>query len=416
MIEYTTHTLPNGLRVVHNFDGATQMVAVNLLYDVGARDESPELTGMAHLFEHLMFGGSVNVPEFDTVIESAGGVSNAWTSNDYTNFYEVLPAVNLETALYLESDRMLALSFNPRSLEVQRNVVIEEFKQQCLNRPYGDLQHRLRAMVYTSHPYRYPVIGKEIDHIRRVTGSDVHDFFYSHYSPHRAVLAISGNVSAERAFEAAEKWFGDIPRRDVRPRLYAPEPPQTAPRREVVYGPVPVTSITKAYRMGGYTHPEYICADLLTDILANGESSRLYRRLLLGTDIFSSIDASIMGSDEPGLLLVNAKLHGAASDDEVARAIDTIDTTLDALCTTDTPTQHELDRAVNRFESVTKFGEMSYQNRATMLAEAVMRDEDINDIVPRYRATTTQMITDAARHILQPSRCSTLIYHPAANG
>jgi len=412
MISHSTHTLANGLRVIHSGDDATQMVTVNLMYDVGARDEQPGLTGIAHLFEHLMFGGSAHVPDFDSVLERAGGISNAWTSNDFTNFYEVLPAANLDTALYLESDRMLALSFSPKALEVQRNVVIEEFKQQCLNRPYGDMWHHLRRLVYTRHPYRYPVIGKEISHIRQVTDADVRQWFYGHYAPRRAVLAITGNVSADRAFGAAERWFGDIPDRHTPDRDTEAEPPQTGSRSLTVSGPVPMTAVTRAYRMGGYGSPDYIPADLLTDILSNGRSSRFYRRLLLGTDLFSSADASIMGSEEPGVLLITARLKPGADDSCIARAGEAIDSVIDDLLTTDPPTPHELQRAVNRFVSVNSFAALSIRDRAMMLAESVLHGEDINSIVPRYRAVTTGDIRDAARRILSPDSCSTLIYKP----
>lgn len=412
MIEHSTFTLDNGLRVIVNCDTSTAMAAVNLMYDVGARDEDPGHTGLAHLFEHLMFGGSEHVPEFDKVIERAGGYSNAWTGNDFTNFYEVLPAVNLDTALYLESDRMLSPTLSDRSLEVQRGVVTEEFKQQCLNRPYGDMSHHMRALAYTVHPYRYPVIGKEIAHIADVDTDTVRRFFDTHYSPHRAVLAVSGNVTAESVRRSAEHWFGDIPRRDVRPRSYAAEPPQTAPRSATVYGNAPVTAINIMYRMGGYNDPDYIPADLLSDILSNGRSSRLYRRLLLSTDLFASVDASILGSEEPGLFLINARLNPGAGDDTVRRAIDSIDSAVTALADSEPPTQHELERVLNRYESTHTFNNISYQARATLLATATMHGEDVNDIVPRYRAVTREQLADTARQIFVPERRSTLIYKP----
>lgn len=412
MIEHSTFTLDNGLRVIVNRDTSTAMAAVNLMYDVGARDEDPGHTGLAHLFEHLMFGGSAHVPEFDKVIERAGGYSNAWTGNDFTNFYEVLPAVNLDAALYLESDRMLSPTLSDRSLEVQRGVVTEEFKQQCLNRPYGDMSHHMRALAYTVHPYRYPVIGKEIAHITDVDADTVRRFFDTHYSPHRAVLAVSGNVTAEGVRRSAEHWFGDIPRRDVRPRSYAAEPPQTAPRSATVYGNAPVTAINVMYRMGGYSDPDYIPADLLSDILSNGRSSRLYRRLLLGTDLFASVDASILGSEEPGLFLINARLKPGAGDDTVRRAIDAIDSAVTALAGSEPPTQHELERVLNRYESTHTFNNISYQARATLLATAVMHGEDVNDIVPRYRAVTREQMAETARQLFVPEHRSTLIYKP----
>lgn len=309
MIDFNRFTLSNGLRVIHNYDPTTAMVAVNVLYNVGSRDEDPSMTGLAHLFEHLMFGGSVNIPDFDAEIERAGGMNNAWTSNDFTNFYDVAPARNFETLLWLESDRMLGLAFSEKSLEVQRNVVIEEFKQTHLNRPYGDLFHKLRSLVYHTHPYSIPTIGKEPAHIEKVTRDDVRDFFYSHYAPNNAVLAISGNVTPDQVRRGVERWFDSIPRRDIKPRTYQPEPLPEAPRELEVRGHVPQTCVVVAYPMPGYGQPGYIECDLITDILASGRSSRFYRRLLLGGDLFTSADASIIGSEEPGMLMLKGYLE-----------------------------------------------------------------------------------------------------------
>ena len=309
-MEINRFELDNGLRVVHCRDKATAMVAVNTLYNVGARDEHPELTGMAHLFEHLMFGGSVNVEDFDGELSAAGGVSNAWTSNDFTNFYDILPAVNIETALWLESDRMLQLGFSEKSLAVQQSVVIEEFKQVCLNRPYGDMEHAFRNMAYKSHPYRFPVIGKEFSHIEKVVPDDVRSWFYSHYAPNNAVLAVCGNVEFGLVRELVEKWYGSIPRRDIAPRLYANEPLPDSPRFVEMSGNVPQTALNIAYPMAQYGEMGYFAADILSDILANGKSSRFYRRLLLETDLFTEVDAAIQGSEEPGLFTINAKLRG----------------------------------------------------------------------------------------------------------
>ena len=359
MINYSRFTLDNGLRVVHNLDDSTAMVAVNILYNVGSRDESPEMTGLAHLFEHLMFAGSANIPDFDAEMERAGGINNAWTSNDFTNFYDVAPAQNVETLLWLESDRMLGLAFSDKELEVQRRVVIEEFKQTCLNRPYGDLSHKLRSLIYREHPYRYPTIGKEVAHIEKVTEQDVRDFFYRHYAPNNAVLAISGNISLERTKELVQKWFGDIPRRDIPARKYLPEPPVTSPRRLEVTGNVPQAMVVIAFPMPGYGEDGYVECDLITDLLASGKSSRFYRNLVMGTapiasdlaqpasleaqesvssesiagqnstspagkplracDIFADADASIMGSEEPGFLMLKARLTDS-SDSTIALA------------------------------------------------------------------------------------------------
>ena len=410
MIEYNTFTLSNGLRVVHNYDGATAMVALNVMYNVGARDESPEMTGMAHLFEHLMFGGSVNVPDFDGAIENAGGMNNAWTSNDYTNFYDIVPAQNVETAFWVESDRMLSLAFSDKALEVQRNVVIEEFKQTCLNRPYGDMSHYLRAMVYKHHPYRYPVIGKEISHIEKVTQDDVKEFFYSHYAPNNAVLSVSGNVSFDETCRLVEKWFGSIPVRNIAPRNYPQEPEQVEARREDVKGNVPQLAMVKAFRMPGYGQPNYIECDIITDLLASGRSSRFYRNLLMTTGAFTEIDASIIGSDEPGFMMLNCKL---TENDEASidKAESLIMNEVQRLIDGDV-SDYELTRTINRFESNFMFSSMGFMAKAQSLANYVMHNEDVNDVVNRYRKVTIDDIARVASEIFVPEKSSTLIYRP----
>ena len=410
MIEYNSFILSNGLRVVHNYDGATAMVALDVMYDVGARDESPELTGMAHLFEHLMFGGSVNIPDFDGAIENAGGMNNAWTSNDYTNFYDIVPAQNVETAFWVESDRMLALAFSEKALEVQRHVVIEEFKQTCLNRPYGDMSHHLRGMIYTQHPYRYPVIGKEISHIEKVTQNDVRNFFYSHYAPNNAVLSVSGRISLEETRRLAEKWFGGIEPRNITPRNYPSEPQQTEARRAVVSGNVPQIAMVKAFRMPGYGEPNYIECDIITDLLASGRSSRFYRNLLMKTGVFTEVDASIIGSDEPGFLMLNSRL---AQNDE--KMIDVADelmmSEVKKLMDVDV-SEYELTRTINRFESNFMFSSMGFLPKAQSLANYVMHNEDVNGIMERYRSVTVDDIARVAQEVFNANQCSTLVYMP----
>lgn len=410
MIEYSIHTLPNGLRIVHNYDPSTCHVVLDTLYNVGARDESPELTGMAHLFEHLMFGGSVNVPDFDGAVETAGGTDNAWTSNDFTNFYTVVPAANVETAFWVESDRMLSLAFTPESLEVQRKVVMEEFKQTCLNRPYGDMAHRLRRLLYTTHPYRWPTIGKELAHIDKVTLRDVRDFFFSHYAPNNAVLAVSGPVDESRVLQLAEKWYGDIPRRDIAPRINLPEPPITDARRETVECDVPQTRITIAMLMDAADDPDYRVADLITDILASGQSARFNRDLVLGSDIFTAADAGISGSEEQGFI----RFAGALRSNDPAsleKAERMIWRQLDHLRSEDVA-EHELQRALNRFESNRTFSQINYLNRASQLARSVMTGRDINSETALYRQITPADIHRVASRLFRPSCSATLIYRP----
>ena len=410
MIEYNTFTLPNGLRIVHNYDSATAMVALNVMYDVGARDENPELTGLAHLFEHLMFGGSVNIPDFDGAIENAGGMNNAWTSNDYTNFYDIVPAHNAETAFWVESDRMLALAFSDKALEVQRHVVIEEFKQTCLNRPYGDMSHHLRAMLYKVHPYRYPVIGKEISHIEKVTQDDVREFFYSHYAPNNAVLSVSGSITFEETIRLAEKWFGPIPQREISPRNYQSEPVQTDERWAEASGNVPQVAVVRAFKMPAYGEKNYIECDIITDLLASGRSSRFYRNLLMKTGLFTEVDASIIGSDEPGFMMFNAKLTGE-DDASVEKSIEAMMGEAQKLIDGDV-SEYELTRTINRFESNFLFSSMGFMAKAQSLANHEMHGEDINGIVERYRSVTTDDIARVACEIFNPQRTSTLVYRP----
>lgn len=410
MIRYSEFTLPNGLRIVHHYDPSPAHVALDVLYNVGARDEDPRLTGMAHLFEHLMFGGSLNIPDFDAVIEAAGGSDNAWTSNDFTNFFIIIPPENLETAFWAESDRMLALSFTPEALEIQRSVVIEEFRQVCLNKPYGDIGHLLRSLLYTSHPYRYPTIGRHPDDLQRVTLDHIRQFFYSHYAPNNAVLAVAGPVQEHRVKELALKWFADIPSRRIAPRSYAPEPPVTAPRRLEVRRPVPQTRIIIAFPMDAYGTPDYRVADIITDILASGQSARFNRRLVLGTDLFTAADASVSGSEEPGFLMVSANLRGN-SDTDIIAAEKAIWQQLDLL-TTQPVQPHELSRALNRFASNRTFASINYLAKARELALAVMRGENINTVTDSYMSITPNDIMRVAASRLRPEHSVTLIYRP----
>lgn len=408
MIDTGSFTLDNGLRVVHHLDASTPMMAVNVLYNVGAKDENPEHTGMAHLFEHLMFGGSANIADYDRAIELAGGWNNAWTTNDYTNFYDVLPAANAETAFWAESDRMLALAFSDKALDVQRQVVVEEFKQNFLNRPYGDFGHLLRALIYKVHPYRWPTIGLAPEQILGVTQDDVRNFFYSHYAPNNAVLAVAGNISFDRTRELAQKWFGDIPRRDIAPRTYSPEPEATEPRWLEVTRDVPSTSIALAYPMMPYGHPLYEAADILTDILSTGTSSRFQRELVTKGTLFTEADASILGSDDPGYLLVTGRLADN-SGTTLMRAEEALRGQLDRIVDKGV-TPDELSRAVNKFESNLVFNNVGFLARAQAIAMSAMHGEDINDTLPRYNRLTPDHISAAAREIIRPEASRTLVY------
>ena len=408
MIQVNRYTLANGLRIVHNEDDSTQMVALNLLYDVGARDEDPSHTGFAHLFEHLMFGGSLHIPDYDTPVQNAGGENNAWTNNDITNYYITLPHQNVETGFWLESDRMLSLDFSPKSLEVQRQVVIEEFKQRNLNQPYGDASHLLRELAYESHPYRWPTIGKEIVHIAQATLEEVKDFFYRFYAPNNAILAVTGHISFEETIRLAEKWFGPIPARNIPPRQLPAEKPQTAVRRKTVERKVPVDAIYMAFHMSNRMHPDYYVYDMITDILSNGRSSRFIQSLVQEQKLFTSIDAYISGSLDEGLLHITGKPVEGVSLEQAEEAIWK---ELEKMKTVPVSEQ-ELEKVKNRYESEQIFNNINYLNVATNLAffELTGKAEDINEEVGKYRAVTAEQIQATSARCFVPENCSILYY------
>ena len=408
MIEINRKTLANGLRIVHSEDKNTQMVALNVLYNVGARDEHPDHTGFAHLFEHLMFGGSVNIPDYDTHVQNAGGENNAWTNNDITNYYITLPRQNVETGFWLESDRMLSLDFNERSLEVQRHVVVEEFKQRNLNQPYGDVGHLVRSLVYKEHPYQWPTIGKEPAHIENATLDEVKDFFFRFYAPNNAILAVTGNISFEDTVALAEKWFGPIPRRDVKPRNLPMEPQQTEERRLTVERNVPVDALHLVFHKCDRLHPDYYVFDMLSDLLSAGRSSRLIQHLVVERQVFGSVDAYISGSIDAGMFYVVGKLAPGITLEEAEAAVWQ---ELEAMKTEDIA-EEELEKVKNRYESEQIFSNINYLNVATNLAffELIGRAEDINHEVEKYRAVTADRIKEVARRTFVRENCSVLYY------
>ena len=395
MIKISRHVLANGLRLVHSQDESTQMVALNIVYNVGARDEHPDHTGFAHLFEHLMFGGSVNIPDYDAPLQLAGGENNAWTNNDITNYYLTVPRQNVEIGFWLESDRMLSLDFNERSLEVQRGVVMEEFKQRCLNQPYGDVGHLLRPLAYKEHPYQWPTIGKELSHIANATLDEVKDFFFRFYAPNNAVLAVTGNISFEEAVALTEKWFGTIPRRDVPVRRLPQEPVQTEERRLTVERNVPLDALFMAFHMCERAHPDYYAFDILSDILSNGRSSRLNQHLVQEKQLFSSIDASISGSIDAGLFHISGKPSAGVSLEEAEAAVREELKILQ----NEAIAAQELEKVKNKFESTQIFGNINYLNVATNLAWFELNGvaEDMEKEVERYRAVTAGQLQTVAQ-------------------
>lgn len=408
MIDFRRYSLSNGLRIIHSYDPSSVLLTINVLYDTGARDERRGLTGIAHLFEHLMFGGSINIPDFDLELHGAGGSSNAWTSNDFTNFYDTLPAVNVETAFHLESDRMMGLSFSRESLEVQRSVVIEEFKQQCLNRPYGDLFHGLRGALYNrNHPYSWPVIGIEPSHIAAVTEKDTRQWFYSHYAPNNAVLSITGNLPYDRGRELVEKWFGDIPYRDIVKREL-PDP--GFPKEDLTVrmsGNVPNSAVVVAIPMDRYGTYDYRVADCITDILSSGRSSRFLQNLILnGNGQFIEADASIVGSEEPGFLMLNARTDG-----DVEQAANLMLNQLELLSIPGNLTSHELERTFNCFESNYLINNLSPVMLAQNLALSEMHNENIKETIAKQKEIKLSDISRVASKLLSTPKVK-LVYSP----
>ena len=408
MITVNKYQFLNGLRLLHHADSNTRMVAINLLYDVGARDESPDCTGFAHLFEHLMFGGSLHIPDFDTALQKAGGENNAWTSNDITNYYTIVPRQNVETAFWLESDRMLGLDFSQHSLDVQKAVVMEEFKQRTLNQPYGDIPAIIRELAYREHPYRWPVIGRDISHIEKATLEDVRSFFYNHYAPNNAILAVLGDISFEEALRLSEKWFSPIEKRNIAPRCILPEPEQEAPRYKEVVRDIPSDAIVKAYHMGRRCDADYQTCDLMSDILSNGRSSRLFRRLVMEKSLFTSIDASITGDIDAGLFLINGRLNQGVS---LQQADEAIEEELGRLCR-ESASEQEISKMVHKFETGYLFSNLSYVDKAANLSyfELIDAAESIDREVEKYYRITPESLQKTAQAVFRANNMSTLYY------
>lgn len=408
MVSFERFTLANGLKVLVHEDPTTPMAVVNILYDVGARDEDPDQTGFAHLFEHLMFGGSVNIPSYDEPLQRVGGENNAFTSNDITNYYITLPAANLETAFWLESDRMLSLAFSEKSLEVQRNVVIEEFKQRYLNQPYGDVWLKLRPLAYKDHPYRWATIGKSIDHIENANINDVKAFFTKHYNPANAIMVVGGKVKLEDVKRLSEKWFGNIQAIEKPKRQLPVEASQTEERKETVKANVPLDSIYKVFHMPSRSEKGYYAADLISDILSRGNSSRLFRNLLKDQKLFSEINAYLTGSIDAGLFVVEGKpLPGISME----TAEEAIWTELNRLKNEDVP-EHELAKVKNKMESTMVFAEMSLLDKAMNLAyfELLGDANDLNSETAKYLEVSASELRQQAQHIFRKENSSTLYY------
>ena len=408
MIQFEKTTLTNGLRVIVHTDISTPFVAVNVCYNVGSKHEDQERTGFAHLFEHLTFGGSKHVPDFDTPVQNAGGTNNAFTSNDITNYYITIPANNIETALWLESDRMLGPKFTKKGLEVQRKVVIEEFRQTSLNKPYGDVWHLLRDLSYKEHPYRWPTIGLTPEHIELATLQEVKDFFFHHYAPNNAILVITGNISNDLAFRLAEKWFGDIPEREIGNIIINPEPLQTMARELTVNRDVPIDTFYLAWHMSSRLNQDFYVSDLLSDILSGGKSSRVEERLIKGQKLFSEADVFLSGENEHGLFVATGKINDGVDFESARKAMmDEVFQTAETLVSA-----YELEKVINKAESEQVFNEIGYLEKAMQLAfYEILGDANlINQQIARYREVTREDIRRVASDILRSGNCNTLNY------
>ncbi|MDD2635965.1 MAG: pitrilysin family protein [Bacteroidales bacterium] len=408
MIKFDRFILKNGLTLLVYQDKSTPLVSVNTLYKVGAVNEDDNRTGFAHLFEHLMFGGSVNVPDFDTVLQRAGGENNAFTNNDITNYYITVPLQNIETAFYLESDRMLELAFSSKSLDVQKNVVSEEFRQRYLNQPYGDVSLYLRPLAYTQHPYKWATIGKEISHITEANLQEVKDFFYNHYAPNNAILVVAGNVKPDNILKLAEKWFGNIPNRNLKKNLIPIEPLQTQKRELTLERDVTADAIYMAYHMSDRLSDDYYASDLISDLLSNGKSSMFNINLVKGDKLFSQLDAYIQGSTFPGLFMINGRLY---PETDFERAEIKIKEQLDKIIRGEF-SNRDLQKVKNRAISAMLFARVHHLNIAMELAylEALGDAEMINGIESKYQQVTHEKIMEVASKIFRDENLSCVYY------
>ena len=409
MIKFEKFTLPNGLKIIHHLDKSTPLVCVNILYNVGARDEEEQRTGFAHLFEHLMFGGSINIPNYDEPLQKVGGENNAFTTNDITNYYLTVPAVNIETAFWLESDRMLSLAFSDKSLEVQRKVVIEEFNQRYLNQPYGDVWLLLRPLAYKVHPYKWDTIGKEISHIAEAKMDDVKAFFKKFYCPNNAVMVIAGNAELEKVKQLSEKWFGPIPKGPENKRAVPQEPEQTKGRVLEVERDVPFDQLFKAYHMCARGDEAFHACDLLSDILSRGNSARLYNELVKNKQIFSELNAYVSGEHDPGLFVISGKLlKGVKPADAEKEIIAELEKVKNELVS-----DAELTKVKNKTESTLEFSEMSILNKAMNLAVSELMGDAamVNDEGKKYQRVTAAQVRAQAQKIFREENCSTLFYN-----
>ena len=410
MVNFKREVLDNGLTVIVHEDFSTPLVAINVLYKVGSKDEQSHKTGITHLFEHLMFGGTREVPDFDEPIQLAGGENNAFTNADITNFYDVLPAENLEVALWLEANRMEKLKLNKKTLDTQKKVVIEEFKETCLNEPYGDVWHHLSDLSYHLHPYKWPTIGADISHIEAIQLEDTLDFYQRNYGPHNAILVLSGNVKYEDGFQLAKKWFGHIQGGSPTRLTLSTIEKLGSKIHKTVTGQVPSRALYLAFKMSARLERDFYITDLISDILSNGRSSRFYQRLIKDQQLFSFIDAYISGTTDPGLFIIDGRIMDGVSMEEARNAVwkelHEISTEL--------MTERELEKIKNKAESNLVFSESSALNKSMSLAyfEYLEDANLINHEVEIYQSISAEEIKRVAATLLDANAHVELFYLP----
>lgn len=410
MVEYSRYRLDNGLTLIVNENHDTPLVTVNILYCVGSRNENPNRTGFAHLFEHLMFGGSKNAPDYDLVVSRMGGENNAFTNTDITNYYLTFPAEYLEEALKLEADRMVNLILSERSLEVQKRVVTEEYNQRYMNQPYGDSWMLLRDLCYEKHPYKWCTIGADIRHVQEATLGDVKSFYDRYYRPGNAIMAVAGNVDTSKVKELVERYFGGIPDGKEREYFDGKEPEPQESRRKVVERLVPATAIYMAWLMPGYKCRDYYVCDLLSDILSNGQSSRMYESLVKRQGLMSEVTAVITGEEGPGLFLVKGKLNDGVNIEDAERAI-----VAELECLKNEPVSEiELQKVKNKFENTFVFSQYKAADCAANLCyyEWLGHIEYVNTEPEQYASIMPSDLQRVARNIFMENRSRTLIINP----
>ena len=408
MIKHYRFCLENGLRVLVHEDKSSPLIAMNILYDVGSRDEDPELTGLAHLFEHLMFGGTSRIPDFDKPLQLAGGENNAFTTEDITDYYITVPETNIETGFWLESDRMSDLDFSQKNLEIQKSVVTEEYYQRYLNQPYGDALLLLRSLAYKVHPYRWPTIGREVSHISNVNLNEIKEFFFSHYAPNNAILTLTGNITPDRAFILTNKWFGPIGKRNVKQRKLPKEPVQKEERRMDAERDVPASAIYKAWHTGPRRSKDFYVLDLITDLLAGGESGRLYTKLVREKKLFSEINAYITSDIDPGMMILHGRLMKGVDIHLAEESINQVIRDLKKRY----PSDNEMEKVKNKFESSVIVSNSNILNKAMSLSyfELLGNTDLINNEIYEFRKTNKRMVAEVSAKYLNEENCSTLYY------